>query len=664
MKYAKIALNIPIDKTFHYELPGDLHGRLETGARVWVSFGRRRMVGYVVGTCDKAPVYRTKRIEKVIDETPIISAELMRLARWISDYYCASLGSALEAVIPAPLKKGKTAVGERKVNEEEEYAPTAHLTPTAEQAEAIGRIKEAIEKEIFKVFLLHGVTSSGKTEVYLQCIADVIQRNGTGIVLIPEISLTPQTVERFKSRFGERVAVIHSQMAGGRRFREWRNIKDGTARVVVGARSALFSPVNNLGLIVIDEEHETSYKQEDTPRYHARETAIERARIAGCPVILGSATPSLESYYKARKGEYKLLRLTKRIDDRPLPKCTIIDMKKEIMKGKRTAIISTYLRQKVEEAVNNDRQVMLFLNRRGFATYINCKNCGYTVKCRRCESVMVYHSSGKNLVCHYCGWKREVPKACPECKSAYLSFSGKGTEKVESEIHRMFPSAGIDRMDTDVTKKRGSHNSILKKVKEGKTNILVGTQMIAKGHDFPQVTLVGVISADANMNLPDFRSSERTFNLLTQVGGRAGRGREEGEVVIQTYVPGHYAVTTAARHDYEGFYKNEIGLRRELNLPPYTNILKVSVKSVSDETAGEAASGLARHLKKKIRGKKTFVLGPAPGVIPRIRNRYIWNIIVKTANPKETSAKLRSALEDYGRIRRAFVGVDVDPIAL
>jgi len=663
MNYAEIALNLPINKTFHYSIPPGISQYIEIGKRVWVPFGKRRMIGYVVGIVDKVPVRDLRDIEKVIDDTPIIGSSLMGLGRWLSDYYCTSLGSALAAIIPAPLKSGKTSVKARKI-EEEKYASSSPFEPTAEQEHAIKEIKKSIEKEEFKVFLLHGITSSGKTEVYLQCIADILAKGKSAIALIPEISLTPQTVERFKSRFGDKVAVTHSQMRGGKRFEEWKNIKDGIARIVVGARSAIFSPMDNIGLIVVDEEHETSYKQEDTPRYHARETAIERAKMSKCPLILGSATPSLESYYKAQKGEYRLLKLAKRIDDRPLPKATVIDMKKEIEKRKKVAIISSYLRNKIEEAVEGKKQVMLFLNRRGFATYINCRNCGTTLKCKKCDSVLVYHYSKKEVICHYCGWKIGVPKICPECQSSYLSFSGKGTEKVESEIHRLFPTANIDRMDTDVTKKRGSHDRILKKVKEGATEILVGTQMIAKGHDFPQVTLVGVISADVSLNLPDFRSSERTFGLLTQVGGRAGRGKDAGEVVIQTYTPSHYAIREAAKHDYEAFYKREIGYREELDLPPFFHIIKITLQSTGETVAKEAATALSDHLKDKFKEEKVIIAGPAPGIMPKVKNRYIWNILLKTKKPLETSSKVKSLLDEFGRIRRTFVSVDVDPISL
>ncbi|MDD5681277.1 MAG: primosomal protein N' [Candidatus Omnitrophica bacterium] len=665
MNYAEVALNLPINKTFHYNIPEAASQYIAIGKRVWVPFGKRRIIGYVVDIGDKSPMRNLRDIEKVIDDTPIISSDLMRLAKWLSAYYCTSLGSALAAIVPAPLKSGKTSVKARKtVTAEEKYASTTSLKLTGEQERAFREIKKSIEKEEFKVFLLHGITSSGKTEIYLQCIADILAKGKNAIVLIPEISLTPQTVERFKARFGDKVAVFHSQMRGGKRFEEWKAIKDGTARIVVGARSAIFSPMENIGIIVVDEEHETSYKQEDTPRYHARETAIERAKISRCPVILGTATPSLESYYKAQKGEYRLLKLTMRIDDRPLPRATIIDMKKEIEKRRKVAIISSYLRQKIEEAVKDKKQVMLFLNRRGFATYINCRNCGAALKCKKCDSVLVYHSSKRELVCHYCGRETDVPKICPECQSAYLNFSGKGTEKIESEMHRLFPMARIDRMDTDVTRKIGSHNSILRKVKDGSTDVLIGTQMIAKGHDFPQVTLVGVISADVTINLPDFRSSERTFDLLTQVGGRAGRGKDAGEVVIQTYAPSHYAISDAAKHDYEAFYKREIEYRKELDLPPFCNMIKVTLRSTGEIVAKEAAAGLADYLKNKFMEDKITVMGPAPGIMPKIRGRYIWNIILKTKTPLETSSKLRSLLEEFGWIKRSVIGVDVDPISM
>ncbi|MCG2705216.1 MAG: primosomal protein N' [Candidatus Omnitrophica bacterium] len=664
MKYAEVALDLPIDRTFHYTVPSAMMANIETGKRVWVPFGERRMIGYIVSVTDASPVSKLKDIEKIIDDTPIILPCLMKLARWISAYYCTSLGSAIAAIVPAPLKGGKTKVTSRIAEKEEDYAASAPLKPTVEQELALKDIRKAVMKNEFRVFLLYGITSSGKTEVYLQAIEDVLKKGKSAVVLIPEISLTPQTVERFKSRFGNQVAVIHSQMRGGRRFEEWQAIKDGRARIVVGPRSAIFSPMNDIGLIVVDEEHETSYKQEDTPRYHAREAAIERARIANCPVILGSATPSLESYYKAQKGEYKLLKLTKRIDDRPLPIAMIIDMKKEIERRKKVAIISSYLRNKIEEALKGKKQIMLFLNRRGFATYINCKNSGSTIKCKKCASVMVYHYAKKELNCHYCGWRLPVPKICPECKSAYLSFSGKGTEKVESEIHRLFPTTNIDRMDTDVTKKKGSHDRILKKVKEGSTSILVGTQMIAKGHDFPQVTLVGVISADVSLNIPDFRSSERTFDLLTQVGGRAGRGKDAGEVVIQTYTPTHYAILEAAKHDYEAFYKREIVFREELNLPPFSNIIKVTLRAGKESAARESAEELTKYLRSGLKGEEAAVVGPAPGIIPKLNNRYIWNVIVKAKAPFETSLKLKSLLAKAGGRKRGFISVDVDPISM
>ncbi|MBN1872531.1 MAG: primosomal protein N', partial [Candidatus Omnitrophica bacterium] len=596
MKYAEIALNIPIDKTFHYSIPPATSPCVEIGKRAWVTFGKRRMVGYIVGLSETSPVSSIKPLEGIIDDVPVLDGEQMKFTKWMSEYYCTSWGSTLDAAIPWPLKKGRTSIRERGgATAEEHFSKSSALPPTDEQQRALKEIKGAVEKSAFEVFLLHGVTSSGKTEVYLQCISDIIEKDKSAIVLIPEISLTPQTVERFKSRFGDAVAIAHSQMKGSSRFKEWKRLRDGLAKVAVGPRSALFSPVRNLGLIVVDEEHDTSYKQGDTPRYHAREASVERARQAGCPVILGSATPSMESYFLAKKGEYRLLELTRRIDDRPLPQSVVIDMKKEMAKGKRSFVISTYLRKRIDETLKADRQTMLFLNRRGFSTYIFCKQCGYTEKCKKCDTVMVYHSSKRQLVCHYCNWKKEKPNICPTCHSTYLSYSGKGTEKIESEIHRNFPYGKIERMDSDVTRRRGAHKAILKNIKEGKTNILIGTQMIAKGHDFPQVTLVGVISADVSLNLPDFRSGERTFNLLTQVAGRAGRGKDAGEIVIQTYAPAHYAIQAAAKQDYIAFYNRELELRRDLNFPPFTHIIEITLKAVKDDIAQGAARELVEY---------------------------------------------------------------------
>jgi len=661
--FARIAIDIPIDKTFHYRIPKGLKN-VVPGSRVWVTFGNRRLVGYVVEVSRTCPVSKVKPVDELIDEEPILGVEELGFTKWMSEYYYSSWGSALNAAIPWPLKKGKTRIRQRGRSDEADYERSVEFSLTAEQKKAVGLITKASEGGRTEAFLLHGITSSGKTEVYLQSIRNVLSKGMGAVVLIPEISLTPQAIERFKSRFGEEVALVHSQMRGSARFREWERIKKGEAKVVVGARSALFSPVKSLGLIVVDEEHETSYKQEDNPRYHAARAALERARIAGCPVVLGSATPSLESFQAAREGDFRLLSLSKRIDDRPLAKATVVDMKKEITKGRQASILSTYLRKRIEETVENNNQVMLFLNRRGFSTYIYCRECGCAIKCKKCDSVMVYHSSKRELVCHYCSRKEKKPDICPECRSSYLKFSGKGTEKIESEIARLFPRYGVERMDTDSTRKRGSHDRILKKLKDGSTKILVGTQMIAKGHDFPNVTLVGVISADTGLNLPDFRAGERTFNLITQVAGRAGRGETAGEIIIQTFVPENYAIQAAASQDYEAFYSKEMKTRRELKLPPFCHLIKLTLKAAKEKASRESAGELRGLLAGRLPKKGVQIIGPAPGPVSRIRNRYIYNLIIKTDDVMKVTNHLKELLGGKPRFAKASLTVDVDPISL
>ncbi|MDB4349438.1 primosomal protein N', partial [Omnitrophica bacterium] len=571
MKYASVVIRVPIDKTFSYRIPKDLEDDMAIGKRVWVPFGPRRVVGYIVDIIDKVDIEDTRPIESIIDKEPIIPSELLSLAKWISRYYICSWGEAIDAAIPGVLKKGKTSVKPKRPIRDKRHRATQDLLPTDEQKKALTTIKDSIDKQAYSVFLLHGITASGKTEVYMQAIKHVLKDGRSSIVLVPEISLTPQTVERFKSRFGDNVAVMHSGLIGSKRFREYKKIRDGQARIVVGARSAIFSPVKDLGLVIIDEEHETSYKQENVPRYHAREVAIKRAELAGATVILGSATPSLESYYKAEEGKYTLIELKKRIRDMALPKVNIIDMRKELYQRHYATVFSRPLREKIEHVMARRQQAILFLNRRGFSTFVYCRKCGNVARCKRCDAVTVYHYSKKKLVCHYCNWTMDPPQICPKCRDFYVKYFGMGTERVESELHRYFPEGRMDRMDSDTTKKRGSHDRVLGRFKKQSISILVGTQMIAKGLDFPKVTLVGVISADTTLNLPDFRASERTFNLLTQVAGRAGRGDEGGEVIIQTYTPYHYAITSASEHDYHSFYKREVSTREELDLPPFSN---------------------------------------------------------------------------------------------
>jgi primosomal protein N' (replication factor Y) len=662
MKYASIVIRLPIDRPFTYRIPKPLEDNIAVGMRAWVPFGPRRVVGYVVDIVDKAEIKDIKPVESVIDGEPIIPDELLSLAKWISGYYICSWGEAIDAALPGVLKKGKTSVRPRSRVKDKEYEKTQDLTPTDEQKRALAMIKDSIDKKAHRVFLLHGITASGKTEVYMQAISHALKDDFSSIVLVPEISLTPQTVERFKSRFGDNVAVMHSGLVGSKRFREYKRIRDGEARVVVGARSAIFSPVKNLGLVIIDEEHETSYKQENVPRYHAREVAIKRAEITESIVVLGSATPALESYRKAEEGKYKLIELKKRIKDIGLPKVNIIDMRKELYQKHYATIFSRPLKDRIERVMAKRQQAILFLNRRGFSTFIYCRKCGTVVRCKRCDAVMVYHYSKKKLACHYCNWNIEPPQICPKCRGFYVKYLGMGTERVESELHRYFPEGNTERMDTDTTKKRGSHDKILGRFKKHSINILVGTQMIAKGLDFPKVTLVGVVSADTTLNLPDFRASERTFNLLTQVAGRAGRGDEGGEVIIQTYTPHHYAITAASEHDYPSFYKKEIKTRRELELPPFVGIIRIMFRSRKEERAIKAAKKLTDVIKEKM--EKVKILGPAPAIVSRIRNQYRWNLVLKVKDMEESTLRLKEILSTVRKPAGVSIAVDVDPISV
>ena len=662
MKYASVVIKAPIDKAFSYCIPHQLEDEACIGKRVWVPFGRRRVEGYIVDIKETADIENARPIESIIDKEPIVSEDVLLLTKWMSDYYVCSWGEAIDAALPGVLKKGRVSMKPKKPFEKEDYEKTQDLAPTEEQKEALRHIKISLDKSQFHTYLLHGITASGKTEVYMQAISHALKNNKSSIVLVPEISLTPQTVERFKSRFAGEVAVMHSGLMGSKRFHEFNLIREGQARIVVGARSAVFSPVKNLGLIIVDEEHETSYKQENTPRYHARDVAIKRAELTGSVVILGSATPSLESYYSAKEGKISLLTLTRRMKDVDLPKVNIIDMRLELYQRHYSSIFSRPLLESIGKVIAKGEQAMLFLNRRGFATFVNCKKCGLVVRCKKCDSVLVYHFSKKKLICHYCNWELDPPSICPKCKGTYVKYFGMGTERVESELHRHFPEGSTDRMDTDTTRKRGAHERIFRAFKGHSINILVGTQMIAKGLDFPKVTLVGVVSADTTLNLPDFRASERTFNLLTQVAGRAGRSKEGGRVIIQTYAPEHYAIKTASNHDYHSFYKKEIALRKQLTLPPFTNLILILLKSRKEERAMKAANDLASVIKKDIPELK--ILGPAPAVIAKLKNQYRWNIVLKTKNAQDSSIKIKTLLKRLRKPAGVSVAVDVDPVSV
>jgi primosomal protein N' (replication factor Y) len=508
------------------------------------------------------------------------------------------------------------------------------LALTAAQQEALDSVKSALHKGTPEVFLLHGVTGSGKTEVYLRALAETVKLGKKGIVLVPEIALTPQTIERFAARFPRRTAVLHSRLSLGEQYDEWHRIKNGEFDVVIGSRSAIFAPQPETGLIIIDEEHEWTYKQDNSPYYHARDAAIKLAGLTGATVLLGSATPDVETYFKAQNGEYRLLKLPERVvpaAGAPLPKVEIVDMREELKAGN-LGMFSRSLSSAINEAIAAGEQVILFLNRRGAATFIQCRSCGFVLRCRRCEVPLAQHIAGDTLICHQCGYKAPVPRACPNCGRPQLKFLGAGTQKLEQETGYNFPRARRLRWDSDIISAKTTHGAVLKKFRNHEADILIGTQMVAKGLDIPSVTLVGVVSADTSLNLPDFRAGERTFQLLSQVAGRAGRGQAGGKVIIQTFAPDHYAIRAAARHDYGSFYEQEIAYRKELRNPPFARLARMVFVHTNDAACQREAEKMKKRLLDEMAAKGVAgidIIGPAPAFIRRLRGRYRWHLILR-----------------------------------
>ncbi len=538
-----------------------------------------------------------------------------------------------------------------------------HALNTAQQA-AFEAIRVAIEAEQFRTFLLHGITGSGKTEVYLSAIEATLAAGRSALLLVPEIALTPAVAGQFFARFGDRVALLHSAFTDTERSEQWRRIRAGAAGVVVGTRSGVFAPVRNLGLIVVDEEHDQSYKQEETPRYNGRDVAIVRAQAAGACVVLGSATPSLESRYNAQRGKYTLLELPERIEQRPLPTVELIDMREEFLETRKQTTFSRRLAEAIGQRLDDGEQTMLLLNRRGFSSFVACRACGERVQCRNCSVTLTYHRRDRRLLCHYCGYAERVPSICPKCRSEHIYFLGVGSEKVEDELHRDFPRARITRLDRDTVTGKRQYEVILQGFREHNYDILVGTQMIAKGHDIPNVTLVGVVSADVGLGLPDFRAAERTFQLLTQVAGRAGRGDLPGIVLIQTINPDHYAIRLAAAHDYQTFYEKELNFRRMMHYPPFTAMANVVVRSEKQEEALRLSAELGHLLSPAPESIK--VMGPAEAPVPRLKNEFRYQMLIKSANRKILNEQLRRVRDfalDHKWPATALV-IDVDPLTL
>ena len=579
-------------------------------------------------------------------------------------------GASMEAV-NALVKKGFITLEDVEVKREpiayDNIRPQAPLKLTAAQQKALKAITTALvqasqgDASPPPVFLLHGVTGSGKTEVYLQALAEAVRLGKRGIALVPEIALTPQAIERFAARFPRRVAVLHSRLSLGEQFDEWRQIREGKFDAVIGPRGALFAPQPDLGLIIIDEEHEWTYKQQDkSPRYHARDAAIKLAELSGAVVVLGSATPNVETYYHARRGDYKLLELPQRLTPRegsPLPDVEVVDLREELKAGNRS-IFSRPLKKAIDSALANGEQVILFFNRRGGASFVQCRSCGTVLNCRRCDVPLSYHPAEAGLVCHQCNYHIDVPQVCPRCSSRRIKFLGLGTQRLEQETAIIFPGAGLLRWDSDATRKKHAHQQILDKFRAHEADILIGTQMVAKGLDIPQVTLVGVVIADSALNLPDFRAGERTFQLLSQVAGRAGRGELGGRVIIQSYTPQHYAMQAALKHDYAAFYEQEIGYRRRLGNPPFRRLVRLTFSHTNDSFCQQEAVRMKQMLtlERDARGIADIgLIGPAPAFIHRLRGRFRWQLILRGIEPSRFLAGIA--------LPGGWV-VDVDPLGL
>ena len=627
-------------------------------------------------------VYLKKDIEEIefeIETGKIKSEKQKRLLNFVKDNEGTTVPEiemftdCARGIVNTLVKNGYLEIIEKKVERNpllgRNCEKTNNLKLTEEQKNAYNRVEEVIDKNEYKQFLLYGVTGSGKTEVYLQLIEKVLKIGKNAIVLVPEISLTPQMLDRFISRFGKSdIAILHSKLSIGERHDEWERIRERKARIVIGARSAIFAPIENVGIIIIDEEHDSSYKSETNPRYNAKEIAKILAKENKAPLLLGSATPDISTFYNATSEnedgntKTKLLTLTKRANESSLPKVEIIDLKQELANGNRS-MLSMELYNSIEENIRQKRQTILFLNRRGYSTFIMCRNCGYTVKCPSCNISMTYHSYEKKLKCHYCSYEENLVTTCPECHSDKIRYFGTGTQKLEQEINKQFPNASTIRMDIDTVTKKNSHEEILNKFKNENIDILIGTQMVVKGHHFPNVTLVGVIAADSSLNIDDYRANERTFQILTQVAGRAGRENLSGKVIIQTYNPDNFSIICAQKQNYEMFYETEIALRKQLKYPPFCDIILISFNSLNETNIKNISNEMYKKLLEKLNQEEFKIFRPMPSPIDKIQNRYRWRIIIKGNMTVEANEVLNQTLKEiYSRnIKDIRISIDVNP---
>lgn len=634
MKYVNIVIDNKSDNTDNLYTYGCTDDAADIGSKVHVPFARSRKLreGYVVSLVespDDSVREKLRYVEK-IDEDVSLNEEMIRTSIWLKQRYLCRYIDAINCFTPVGSKAKR---GTRKDplddSREKEDKPKAL---TEQQQSVLGRIEEAVELGVHDRFLIHGVTGSGKTEIYIRAAEKVINAGKNVIVLVPEISLTGQIIDRFIARFGNaEMAVMHSKLTQGERYDQWKKIRSGKVRIVIGARSAVFAPLENIGLIVVDEEHESTYKSDHTPKYDTAEVALKRTQDRdNCGIlILGSATPSVVTYSRSREGIFRILKLTERYNKVQMPQVSVADMRQELKLGNRS-IISGELYRQMKQQLESGKQIMLFLNRRGYSTFVSCRECGYVAQCPNCGLSMTFHRGNGRLVCHYCGHEDAAPEVCPECGSRYMKYFGSGTEKVEEEIAKLFPEYSFDRLDLDSVRLKGELDRKLKAFSKGKTRILIGTQLIAKGLDFKNVGLVGIISADVSLNIPDFRSAERTFQLITQAAGRAGRGDEKGFVVIQTYNPEHYAVKFAADCDYEGFYETEISLRKYMSYPPYSDLFQIIFTSSSEDGAREGAESWYERLMGQLDDEeRNNVFRPQEAYMSRIKDTFRYSMLIK-----------------------------------
>lgn len=704
-----------IDQTYTYSVPANLQNEIEIGKRVLVPFNNQKLEGFILNIKNEVD-FKTKDIISVIDENPVLNDELIELGNYISKKTIVNKITAYQTMLPAALKAKKNTKINKKYISVLELVDKNYESKNENQLKILElfknnnqvskkvctdislsstntllknnilketkveeyRLKNNIEKQEnkiilneeqksvinsvelnkFKPYLLHGVTGSGKTEVYMNLIEKVLNDKKQAIVLVPEISLTPQLVNIFRKRFGNDIAILHSGLSNGEKYDEWRKIERKEVNVVIGARSAIFAPFTNLGIIIIDEEHSSTYKQENNPKYSAIDIALWRAKKYNIPLILGSATPSIESYTRALKNIYTLLTMKNRVNNN-YPKTILVDMKDEIKKGNR--IISSVLDEKIKNRLEKNEQIIILLNRRGYTTITTCKNCGYTDKCPHCDIPLTYHKTSNMMRCHYCGYAHKMITICPECKSESIDNFGMGTQKLESILNEKY-AARIIRMDQDTTITKGSHEQIINDFKNHKYDILIGTQMISKGLDFPNVTLVGVINGDTSLNIPDFRSAERTFQLLNQVAGRSGRGVLPGEVIIQGFNVDHYSIVKACNNDYIGFYNEELKIRKVLKYSPYYNLCLIKIKSKNYNEALTESNKIIKLLKDK-NLENTIVLGPTPALIPKINDIYHIQIIIKFKNTGILMKELEF-INNYYRTSKVVVEIDINPIRI